>query len=210
MIKLKNNQKGFSLIEAILLVAIVVLIGVVGWLVYKDHHKTTAKSAAITKQSAKPYAGWASYTTSYYKVSLKYPATWKLDTSASIPYSDGTADDAVNLTSPDGFSMNVDYGNSGACSSEYINILFNKPVEVNGTSGYFDYVNSQENTPASDVDGFFLSKQSTKDSAEQIDYGSNRLCVNGQTKSYKSVGQAQTDPDYEDALLVAKSISFHQ
>lgn len=41
MTKVYKNESGFSVVEAILIVVIVALIGVVGWLVYKNHHKTT-------------------------------------------------------------------------------------------------------------------------------------------------------------------------
>jgi hypothetical protein len=38
---LHKNESGFSAIEAVVVLVIVVLIGTVGWLVYKNHHKTT-------------------------------------------------------------------------------------------------------------------------------------------------------------------------
>ena len=55
MNKLSKNQKGFTAIEAVLIVVILVLIGVVGWLVYKNQHKTTAVKIATTS-SNKPAA----------------------------------------------------------------------------------------------------------------------------------------------------------
>lgn len=56
MNKINKNESGFSAVELILVTAIVVLIGVVGWIVYKNYHKTTAatsttKSATSTSPS---------------------------------------------------------------------------------------------------------------------------------------------------------------
>lgn len=46
----KLSEKGFSAVEVILILIIVVLIGAVGYLVYKDHHKTKVHS--IVKNSS--------------------------------------------------------------------------------------------------------------------------------------------------------------
>ena len=52
MIKVKNNQQGFSAVELMLILVIVVLIVVVGWLVYKDHHKTTTSTSTTTSTTS--------------------------------------------------------------------------------------------------------------------------------------------------------------
>lgn len=46
-----KNQKGFSVVEAIIIVLIIISIGMVGWMVYKNHSKTSTKSSANTKQT---------------------------------------------------------------------------------------------------------------------------------------------------------------
>ena len=50
MNQLKINEKGFSSVEFILVIIIIALIGAVGWIVYKDHHKSSSQltSTAIT------------------------------------------------------------------------------------------------------------------------------------------------------------------
>ena len=48
--KLKTDEKGFGAVEAILIVIIIVLIGAVGYLVYKNNHKTVVtKVVTVTK-----------------------------------------------------------------------------------------------------------------------------------------------------------------
>ena len=78
MRKLQKNENGFSAVEIVLVLVIIVLIGAVGWLVYKDNHKNTTTSAKSTSASTKsstststkttttpaatnPYAGWKTY-----------------------------------------------------------------------------------------------------------------------------------------------------
>ncbi len=51
MYKYSKNENGFSAVETILIVVIVILIGVVGWLAYKDHSKTTTNYVATTSSN---------------------------------------------------------------------------------------------------------------------------------------------------------------
>ena len=53
MAKLPNNQSGFSSIEVVFIFIIVSLISLVGWMVYKDQHKSTGKVNIITTSSNK-------------------------------------------------------------------------------------------------------------------------------------------------------------
>ncbi len=61
----ENNQSGFSAVGAILALAIVTLLVVVGWLIYKDHHKTpvTNTSHVSKTMTTAPTAITASATT---------------------------------------------------------------------------------------------------------------------------------------------------
>ena len=85
--KLKNNQNGFSGVEGVIVLAVIVLIGVVGYMVYNNHKKTTTASVAAstspattkTTAAANPYAGWQTYTDAS-GFTLKYPTTWADDT----------------------------------------------------------------------------------------------------------------------------------
>ena len=51
MNKISKNEKGFSPLEVILVLVIVAVIGAVGWLVYKDHHKIATVNIATTSSS---------------------------------------------------------------------------------------------------------------------------------------------------------------
>ena len=51
MYKYSKNENGFSVVEVILIFVIVALIGVVGWLAYKDHGNTTTRYTATTSSN---------------------------------------------------------------------------------------------------------------------------------------------------------------
>jgi hypothetical protein len=128
MNKIFKNEKGFSAVEVVLVIVVIVLIGTVGWLVYKNHHKTVASSAVSTTKispskpakpkAVNPYAGWDSYTSSFEKLSFKYPSDW---TPVTYDYStEINGADSLKLTSPSGNASVAWYsaveGIGGACS----------------------------------------------------------------------------------------------
>ena len=48
MIKVSDNENGFSILEVLAITVIVVLIGTVGWLVYRNNHKTTTTNNGLS------------------------------------------------------------------------------------------------------------------------------------------------------------------
>jgi hypothetical protein len=86
MINLKNNEAGFSGIEIILVLAVLVLLGTVGWLFYNNYSKAPMTSVTTTKSksSAKPstsissdkYVGWTRYCSKLVNACIKYPPGW--------------------------------------------------------------------------------------------------------------------------------------
>ena len=88
MSKIPKNEKGFSGVEVVLAVVIVALIAVVGWLAYKNHHKTTptltnsttTKTATTTPKVATPAvdptANWQTVKSSDASFSIKIPQSW--------------------------------------------------------------------------------------------------------------------------------------
>jgi Tfp pilus assembly protein PilE len=104
MRKLSKEQKGFTLVESLLIVLILVVIGGVGYMVYHNNHKTssttnTASKTTISSSSNKsttapnPYAGWQQLCSSSGGLCMKYPSNWKLS---------GSDSDGYTITSPSG------------------------------------------------------------------------------------------------------------
>ncbi len=131
--KLKNNNQGFSAVESVLVLAVVVLIGVVGFMVYNNHKKTGTVLSTATKQAAKkspiaskpvdPYAGWQSFCSDVGGLCVKYPSTWVLKQDA---HGNATGDSELNtITNPNSkiaVSYTPKYGIGGVPVSQTITV----------------------------------------------------------------------------------------
>jgi len=80
MNRIYKNQKGFSGVEVILIVVIVALIGVVGWLIYKDNNKTKTTNIATTSSNSSTNKSATPTTT---KTSTSTPTTPSQPTTSS-------------------------------------------------------------------------------------------------------------------------------
>ena len=112
--KLRNNESGFGVVEAALVLVVLILLGVSGWAIYRQQHKATpAVKTTRTTSTAKaavprapevptnPYAGWKSYCSSYGGLCFKYPASWVFEKKTYAP---GTApsQEVDTISSPSG------------------------------------------------------------------------------------------------------------
>jgi len=115
MDKKSKVEKGFSVVEALLVIGTLVLIVAAGYVVYKGHHKTSSKPEASSTtnavsnpqttptQDTNPYASWKTYMNQEAGLTFKYPPNWDSQVSEMQPYSDGSFAGAVGtLTSPSG------------------------------------------------------------------------------------------------------------
>lgn len=228
MYKLRNNQQGFGAVEIILVVAVIVLLGVAGWLVYRNHHKATNtspttttsnihKTSSTSSQTADPYAGWKSYTLKYEQATFKYPAGWTLKNTPPVSPTDTS--DSVNLTAPDGFGVEIATGGLGHPSYDGpTTVLAAVPVTFAGKAGYADYVSLLDKGM---VDVLSLSKSQTnfldtftsKASGENEEQAGNFTISAFYATSNgayigKSLTAAKSDPNYQDALLLIKSMQY--
>jgi hypothetical protein len=95
---MKENQKGFGVIEGLLILLIVIFIGFAGWYVWhsKNNTNSTNDSTADTTNktnsksgtkpiAANPYAGWKTYSSPLSSgLSFKYPADWSFTPPTSV------------------------------------------------------------------------------------------------------------------------------
>ncbi|HEV7453896.1 MAG TPA: prepilin-type N-terminal cleavage/methylation domain-containing protein [Candidatus Saccharimonadales bacterium] len=88
-----RQSKGFSIIELVIVLAVVLAAGLGGWYVWHESQPAKQSSNKISQISQNkstgeikqtdPYVGWQAYSNSAYGVNLKYPADWKLDEGSS-------------------------------------------------------------------------------------------------------------------------------
>jgi hypothetical protein len=131
MNKISKNENGFGAIESLLIVAVVVLLGAVGYMVYKNHNKTTNSSTAITTtapakttttQPAVTSTNMA-YTDAAKAYAVSYPQDWTIKEEPSnglsqLPVLDSTEARFTPSNLPAGASGNTWIGISSFKSSD--------------------------------------------------------------------------------------------
>jgi len=135
--KLKQNESGFSAVEVVLVLIIVVLLGVVGWFVYKNQKKTSpststatsptpaSNSAPTTTQPADLYEGWQTITFAPENLILKFPSDVKMQQPTKLVANDSTGSSVgeyftnldngfdIQIETLSNPSTNNSYGNTG-------------------------------------------------------------------------------------------------
>lgn len=114
-----KDQKGFTLVEGLLVViALTLVVGVGFYVVNGNKHKkddtvTNISSATKAKEKAEPVAeptaDWTSYSSPLGKFSVKYPKSW---VTASNP------DDCSNTAETGIFMLGADSSSVGKCATE--------------------------------------------------------------------------------------------
>lgn len=107
---MKRNQKGFSVVEILIVIIVVGLIGTVVWVVYdrqgtnnsqatKSEQKQETKKDETTTQQPEEYAGWKVHKDSNWKLEFKYPVDWSVASRDYINGGNNTRE--IILKSPD-------------------------------------------------------------------------------------------------------------
>ncbi len=124
----KFNQKGFSVVEVLIVILVLGLLAGLGWYI-KDKHadkKTTSPTntatPATTPQAAKdPYEGWKTYTDDPNGISFKYPADWKAETGG---YGESKKLVPYKLSSPDNKEEPAVIGDTTVVTGSRIEVVF--------------------------------------------------------------------------------------
>jgi len=139
-----NNNKGFTLVEVLLLIVVLILVGGLGYLGYKQVNKksttsTSSTTASTTKTTAvDPYAGWKTGTLKYEKLSFKYPSNWNLvDNSVTgSKYAFQPGIDILKLISPTGSQIDLDAGGGSSGTSDVV--VDSTPITFLGGNDYLN------------------------------------------------------------------------
>jgi hypothetical protein len=140
-----NNNKGFTLVEVLLLIVVLILVGGLGYLGYKQVNKksktsTSSTTAATTAKTAAvdPYAGWKTGTLKYEKLSFKYPSNWNLvDNSVTgSKYAVQPGIDILKLISPTGSQIFLE--DAGGKSGTTAVVVDSTPITFLGGRDYLN------------------------------------------------------------------------
>jgi len=216
----KNNleENGFSAVEGLLVLVIIILVGAVGYLVYKNHQDTKNTSTSISKSkvvspvkttTTDPYTGWDSYTLKNENASFKYPSNWLLTDSSN------NGQDMVELNAPDSFYLNLDTVNLGHPSVDYpTSIVLSTPLTFVGQNGYINYFSATTSSTSSTIDAelsmnstsifdsLFPTKNLNPSGVYSISLGNKNNPIT--LTSIKS----DTSSDFKNTKLILQSIKY--
>lgn len=145
---ISKNKGGFSLVEVVIVIGIILVLLGVGQYIYKNRQKSSQPDSSNTTQQSQPQANsspqqadsgiveWKQATLGREKIKLKYPSTWNyLDNST-------TNQDKVKL-SGGGISLDITTGNeqiSGFCAS--CKLIKAEPATVLGQAVFLNFIST--------------------------------------------------------------------
>ena len=201
--------------------------GVAGWMLYKNHTDaskiTTATTGAsrttsnTTQLDPAVYAGWASYTLKYDKLSFRYPSDWTVKLSDNENMSD-----FVQFAAPDGFNFSIQDG-QGPPQGDFSTIDATEPVTFTGQADYIAYVgdaSQQYGYPPSlvvsavvvsnpaDAESRPTDKNATSDDGFGGKFISILFSYDNSAQRALSGQTAPDDPGYQTAKLVIESMHY--
>jgi hypothetical protein len=203
---MKNNQKGFGAIEAILILVILAIIGFVGWYALNRDKASDSKSTAsqssqntTDKEDKKqaevtdPYAGWSNCKDASEGLSFKYPANWNTDGT--------TKDNPCGISTPAAASMDGAYvhlrsAGDGATTSFRVSYFGNS--QAKGSYNFAD--SSYKGETILDVTPLTVSNAPKP--LYVVTYASNNV------DSSKAAGLVLTDQTYTVGQKISGSIPF--
>lgn len=117
---MKANQKGFSVVELLIIIVVVGLLGAVGWLVYdRQKSKTSDANTRVsttqkeetpkkeTEVAKDPYADWETASFDLAQASFKYPKSLKMTHEVKADASPNTGFETYTLTADDNTKISL-------------------------------------------------------------------------------------------------------
>ncbi len=130
---IKTNQKGFTAVEGLLIVLILVVIGAVGYMVYRNDHNAkttnTATKTTVAKQTkATNNVTWETYSNQQGGFTYQYPSNWT-NSVTEQPESYGSYSGVEGtITAPDGNKLAWIFqyvgGRGGSCTPNSGDVAF--------------------------------------------------------------------------------------
>lgn len=125
-----KQPRGFSIIEGAIVVALVCVIGALGYFAYtgqqkavEDKKSNKAEDRAAISTTTDAYAGWEEYCSTIEKSCFRYPSDWKLTKTSAAASGNPEFEDAdlATVVSPSGTSLvwtSFLWGLGGGCGAD--------------------------------------------------------------------------------------------
>lgn len=190
---MKVDQKGFSVVEVLIVIVVVGLLGAVGWLAY-DRQKDKAEPGATKTETQKentqttpptkdPYEGMAKYSNDKYGISFYHPKDWKTE---EVPI------ETPSGLTPAEFAINVK-GNTTEKYAETASIEIHTKNLKETTKTYEDLYGQSTTAKVSKVTGTLKGKDSVHLTVTQPDGGKTEhylFAVGNKTYSVRSINES--------------------
>lgn len=224
---MKNNQKGFTLIEGLLMLLVVSVIGFGGYYVWQNQQDENNSDTILTQEqtskavsqpsNSDPYKGWKTYALHYEKLSFKYPSGW------TVSKQDENGRDSVSIKSPGNFTVMIQNGVQAAGDRTYVG---NWSTKFDNSLAYLSFVSGGTRlSPNTKVTSYALLTLQPEDTSA-VPAGKNvKGCsgcngTNGPEDSYMqisigyeptkemSVQAAKLDSNYKNGKLIIESMRY--
>lgn len=227
--KIKNNQKGFTAVEGLLIILILAVIGFGSYYVYHANHKDktvsastkSAKASSSTNTATNPYAGWKTGSLQYEKITYEYPGNWALSDnsqSASQVEAQGgctvsNGADDVTLTAPGGATVELSTGQECKAGLGYGPYAGFIPIKVLGKNYYLA---GADPTDPSHIVNMVVATNTSSDNlsfpASKNITGSdspvNVFSFTPADSSGESLTALESDPSFTTAKLIFESMLY--
>jgi hypothetical protein len=141
---MKKNQKGFALVEGLLILIIVILVGFIGWYVYHTDHKSNTANTSSAAKTTDSTTGWQTYQGDGY--TLKYPTNWKF-VAKDATYATDEFLPAANYPDNNAYILMFESSKTNMAPEQYAktqgpaDILTANSSTINGYSAYTENYN---------------------------------------------------------------------
>lgn len=194
---MKQNQKGFSVIEILIVIVVVGLIGTVGWLVYdrqKSKNSEQPKTTQVEETKKEPETSKLSdYKSDELGLSFSYPTEWGTANIADGPLSKYQS----------GKYRQLSFSNANSISVNFVTGPYSSPLDA---CGYDDPVqNAQHAQNANQASLIGWEQNNIK--RYMTGQGFNGPTVYKQSKVAGDTGPGYTEISNNDKVLVYKDIN---
>jgi hypothetical protein len=231
---MNKNQRGFTAVEALIILLVVVVLGGVGYFVWhrdKDKKNTASTTTSTTTNQNNatvspspsptpepdPYTGWKTYTDSAHHYSFKYPATgWKIDNNSSEQTALINTDETIEVD-----YLYVDPHDNGLVSFNTVSIsnMHDTSPDLKIIGGLYDGVDPRYNVvDASLLKTYHLTAGQTSQFLGYPHFTDTHI-ANGTTSGTFRVRSAVsgtqskawfTTADAKASLLILQSLSYQK